>query len=85
LNNDSIIAYVETAGTLRMEEEGAFGTWVFTNRQGVDISRDLSVLQHRISTKNSAQKIGYLKCIERSCRLQGLTVTTKNFQGKLSL
>jgi hypothetical protein len=34
-NNDSIIFYVETAGTLRMEEEGAFGTWVFSNRQGV--------------------------------------------------
>jgi len=35
LNNDSIILYVETAGTLRKEEESGFGTWIFTNRQGV--------------------------------------------------
>jgi len=35
LNNGSIILYVETAGTLRMEEASAYGTWVFTNRQGV--------------------------------------------------
>jgi hypothetical protein len=55
-----IILYVETAGTLRMEEARAFWDVGIYQSPRRDISRDLSVLQHRISTKNLAHRIGYL-------------------------